>query len=383
MSGSTFHESRRRRRRVRRGILSAGLLLLLSLPTLSVTLALDGEGEPPTGSAGTPTAQTAPATGLNRERSADMITSSGASENPEATATAAQRTTESYLGEKTSVEQPRTTGVREREVLTAGAEDHSGGILTDHRLVSYYGHPLSGQMGVLGRYEDPQNMMADLKEQAAAYTELTPQRPAVPTIELIASVAQGSPGEDGLYLRRTSRETIEKYAEVAERNDALLLLDIQIGYSTIAKEIEAIKPFLKRPYVHLAIDCEWNMAPGQIPGQTFGQCSAGNIMDAADTLSKIVEENDLPPKVLVIHQFRSDMIVNKEALEPTKNVEMVIHADGFGLRKNKLSKYKLLVKNQPVQYGGFKLFYYQDVNMLSPEEILRKLDPNPVVISYQ
>jgi hypothetical protein len=170
---------------------------------------------------------------------------------------------------------------------------------------------------------------------------------------------------------------------VAEENDALLLLDVQIGYSTIAEEVEAIKPFLKRPYVHLAIDCEWNMASGEIPGQTFGQCSGENVMGAADTLSRIVEENDLPPKVMVVHQFRSDMVINKEALEPTENVEMVVHADGFGLRKNKLSKYKLLVNEQPVQYGGFKLFYDQDVNLFSPREVLKELDPDPAVISYQ
>lgn len=287
--------------------------------------------------------------------------------------------------EETTTSESTSKGKQEppEEILVAGAEDNTGGLLTDHRLVSYYGHPLSGQMGVLGQYEDPQNMMAGLKEQASAYTELTPQRPAIPTIELIASVAQGFPGEDGLYLRRTSKENIEKYAKLAEENDALLLLDIQIGYSTISKELDRIKPFLKRDYVHLAIDCEWNMAPGQIPGEQFGQCSGENIMGAADTLSRMVEENDLPPKVLLVHQFRSDMVINKEALQPTENVEMVVHADGFGVPENKFSKYRLLVQEQPVQYGGFKLFYNQDVPLLSPRQVLEELDPDPAVISYQ
>jgi hypothetical protein len=99
------------------------------------------------------------------------------------------------------------------DILVDGAEDQTNGPLTDHRLVSYYGHPLSGAMGVLGQYGNPQDMMADLKKQANAYTELTPQRPAIPTIELIASVAQPNPGENGLYLRKTSKETIEKYAK--------------------------------------------------------------------------------------------------------------------------------------------------------------------------
>lgn len=49
-------------------------------------------------------------------------------------------------------------------------------------------------MGELGQYEEPQQMVAALKEQAAAYTEMDPDRPAIPTIELIASVAQPEPG---------------------------------------------------------------------------------------------------------------------------------------------------------------------------------------------
>ncbi len=63
--------------------------------------------------------------------------------------------------------------------------------------------------------------------------------------------------------------------------------------------------------------------------------------------------------------------------------EMVIHADGFGTRRQKIKKYNLLVRDQPVQYGGFKLFYYQDYDLLSPEEVLDVLEPNPAVVSYQ
>jgi hypothetical protein len=64
--------------------------------------------------------------------------------------------------------------------------------LATHRLVTYYGHPYDDRMGILGEY-DPEPMMARLKEQAAAYTAADPSRPALCTIELIASVAQGSP----------------------------------------------------------------------------------------------------------------------------------------------------------------------------------------------
>jgi hypothetical protein len=266
--------------------------------------------------------------------------------------------------------------------LVGEATDKTGGPLTEHRLVSYYGHPLSEAMGVLGQYE-PQAMVKHLKEQAKAYTKLDPDLPARPTIELIASVAQASPGTNGLYLRRTQPKMIEEYAKIAKETGCLLLLDIQIGHSTIADEIEAIRPFLERPYVHLAIDTEYDMAPGEIPGEQIGSSSAEEIMGAARTLSEMVEKKDLPPKVLVIHQFAYEMITNKEAIELVANVETVLHADGFGTPEQKIKKYHALVTRQPIQYGGFKLFYEQDAPILSPKQVFEALKPSPAVVSYQ
>lgn len=274
------------------------------------------------------------------------------------------------------------SGSRPPDTLVAGAKDKTGGLLTEHRLVSYYGHPLSEAMGVLGRYE-PEEMVKHLKEQAEAYTKLDPDLPAKPTIELIASVAQGSPGSNGLYLRRTRPEVIEEYARVAKENGYPLLLDIQIGHSTIADEIEVIRPFLERPHVHLAIDTEYDMAPGEVPAEQIGSSSGEEIMGAARTLSEMVKKKDLPPKVLVIHQFAYEMITNKEAIERVPNVEIVLHADGFGTPEQKIKKYYALVTQQPIQYGGFKLFYEQDAPMLSPKQVLEALKPNPAVVSYQ
>ncbi len=79
------------------------------------------------------------------------------------------------------------------DVLVEGAEDLSDGPLKENRLVAYYGNPLEGAMGVLGE-TDPETMMANLIEQTAAYSVADPERPAVPTIELITSTAQRYPG---------------------------------------------------------------------------------------------------------------------------------------------------------------------------------------------
>ncbi len=267
------------------------------------------------------------------------------------------------------------------DTLAPGVQDRTGGPLVDHRLVSYYGHPFSDQMGVLGEL-GPEQLVESLQQRADSYTEADPSLPAIPTIELIASVAQPEPTDQGDYLIRTPPEVIEEYADLAEENDFLLLLDVQIGYSTVAEEVEAIMPFLERPYVHLAIDPEWDMSPGQIPGQEIGSTDAAEIMAAAQTLSELVEREDLPPKVLVAHQFEPFMIERKELLGPVENVQMVVHADGFGLPEGKFGKYDALVRDEPVQYGGFKLFYQQDIPLLNPRQVLQ-LDPPPAVVSYQ
>ncbi len=289
-------------------------------------------------------------------------------------------------GEGTSAEDEASQEGDERagppNTLLAGASDGTDGVLTDHRMVSYYGHPLSGAMGVLGQLE-PEAMVRELKAQARAYTRLDPDLPAKPAIELIASVAQPVPGPDGLYLTRTEPRLIEKYSRLAEENDCLLLLDIQIGYSTIADEVEVLRPYLEREHVHLAIDTEYDMIPPDIPAQQIGSSPGADIMGAARTLSEIVRENDLPPKVLVVHQFQSGMIQNKQMLRPVPNVEFVLHADGFGTPRQKIVKYNALVRDEPIQYGGFKLFYDQDAPLLSPRETLKVLEPNPAVISYQ
>jgi hypothetical protein len=253
--------------------------------------------------------------------------------------------------------------------------------LSTYRLVTYYGHPASAQMGILGE-TDPATMVEKLKQQTAAFTAADPSRPAICTIELIASVAQGSPGPEGLWLLRTSPKDIEKYAQLAEQNGCLLMLDIQMGYDTVANDVQAILPFLKRPYVHLAIDPEFHVKPGQVPGEHYGSVTAAEVLGAAKTLSTLVQENNIPDKILVIHQFRDNMLPDKGNIKPVPNVDMVVMMDGWGSPASKVNNYTAFVHDELIQYGGVKLFYRQDDPLMTPQEVLQ-LDPSPMVIIYQ
>src|SRR5690606_37287649 len=77
----------------------------------------------------------------------------------------------------------RTRMVEVGETLVKDAEDQTDGPLKNHRLVAYYGHPNSTNMGILGELE-PEQFMEKLKEQTQAYSDADPSRPAVPMIEL-------------------------------------------------------------------------------------------------------------------------------------------------------------------------------------------------------
>ena len=267
------------------------------------------------------------------------------------------------------------------ETLLEGKDDLSDGPLKDHRLVAFYGTPLSENMGILGEYS-PEEMMKKLKEQTAAYSKADPERPAVPTIELIATVAQRTPGPEGLYVSKPKTEIIETYAKLAEENGALLLLDIQLGQGTVMDEIKAIEPYLKLPYVHLAIDTEYSVEEGQIPGEDLGEVDGKDVQEAVEHIDKMVQENDLPDKMVLVHQFGNNIVKNKDKIKPTEHVQVPLNYDGFGDPDIKISAYGKLVRDQPIQYGGFKLFYDNDDPLLTPEEVLQ-LDPAPAIVNYQ
>jgi len=277
-------------------------------------------------------------------------------------------------------------GERERmipvgETLVKGAEDQTDGPLKDHRLVAYYGHPNSTNMGILGEME-PDALMDKLKEQTQAYSNADPERPAIPTIELISTVAKRDPGPNGKHYTRTPPEQIDKYAKLAKENGALLMLDVQLGTDSVLHQVKLLEKWLKLPYVHLAIDTEFHVEEGETPGIDLGQVNGAEVQEAVDYLSNLVEENNLPDKIVLVHQFMDEALTNKEAIQPTENIEVALNYDGWGPASTKMSLYRKFVRNEAVQYGGFKIFYNKDEPVLTPEEVLT-LDPNPAIINYQ
>lgn len=236
-------------------------------------------------------------------------------------------------------------------------------------------------MGVLGELP-PGELIRRLEEQARSYSAADPGRPAVPTIELIASVAQRKPGPEGLYVQATPEREIRRYSRLARRHDALLLLDVQLGRDDLMNEVRRLEPFLRQPHVHLAIDTEYSVGPGQVPGVDLGTVARAGVQRAVRYVHRLVEREDIPDKLVLVHQFETGIVYGKQRIEPTDNVQVALNADGFGRAAGKISKYDTLVRRQPIQYGGLKVFYRQDYPVLSPEEVLQ-LEPAPAVVNYQ
>jgi hypothetical protein len=255
-------------------------------------------------------------------------------------------------------------------------------ILPHRRIVAYYGNPLSTRMGILGEIP-PDQMMRRLEAIAAEWTAADSARPAMPALHLIVTVAQAAAGGDGMYRLRHGDALIGRVAEWAESKGWLLFLDVQVGRSTVAAEIPRLIPWLKKPWVHLALDPEFAMPADQVPGKRIGTLDAKDINHAQALLAQLVDEGQLPPKILVVHRFTERMVTNHRAIETDPRVQVVIDMDGFGTPALKRNIYDYIVNRRPVQFAGLKLFYKNDKPLLSPREVLASFFPTPVYIQYQ
>ena len=260
-----------------------------------------------------------------------------------------------------------------------------GALLPYNRIVAYYGNFYSAHMGILGQYT-PEKVIEKLKAQIKEWELADTLTPVLPAIHYIAVTAQRSPGAGNKYRLRMPDAQIDKAIKLAAEVNGIVFLDIQVGHSTLQEEIPALKKFLLLPGVHLGIDPEFSMKNGRIPGSSIGTFDAADINFASEYLSNLVKENGLPPKIMVIHRFTNEMLTNYKKLVPYKEVQLVINMDGFGFPAKKKNTYYHCITKEPVQFAGFKVFYYNDARIVSPVMSpmdMLQLKPQPVYIQYQ
>jgi hypothetical protein len=263
-------------------------------------------------------------------------------------------------------------------------------VLPRYRLVAYYGAPQHIELGALG-IGTPDEAARKLQTQAAPYAR--GNRPVMPVFELIVTLAQADAGSDGLFRLRQTPQVIQRYLDAVRKIKGLLILDVQPGQSTFQKEVELLEPWLSQPDVGLALDPEWNVPAGQIPGKVIGSTNAETVNQISDWLARLRSRKNLPQKVLIVHQFTDGMVKDRDKVLDRAGIAIVHNIDGFGTADVKKNVYVQLVYHSgsatvppPLpgggRFNGFKLFYKEDTGMMKPEQALG-LRPVPDVIVYE
>lgn len=278
-----------------------------------------------------------------------------------------ERATEAFLREHGAV-------VPAKRRAAAGAE----ATLPESRVVALYGAPQMGAT-ILG-LKSPKAAAAKLAAQSRPYSQADPDRPVVGAFDLVSVFATAGGGADNLFRTRQDPDIIEIYLEQARAAGARLILDVQPGRSTFLKELKVLKPWLVQPDVDLALDPEWNVGRRGIPGQTAGKVKAKEVNAVARRLARIVRSNDLPPKLMLVHQFRQGSIRSRRKIERVAGVETVLNFDGIGAPAPKASGYAAL--SVPGLFDGFSLFYQRDTPLMKPAAVLA-LEPAPDFLLYQ
>ncbi|MDR2500549.1 MAG: hypothetical protein LBD37_05650 [Treponema sp.] len=255
-------------------------------------------------------------------------------------------------------------------------------ILLNNDILAFYGHPLSRQMGILGRYSIPE-LDARLTRLAEEYRAASGGRDVRKAFYIIYGTVWPK-GEIGII----KESVLQEYIQYALKKDILVFIDHQIGRYEPVAALRKILPYLKYPNVHLALDPEWRTTK---PMREIGTVSAAELNEIQRIMEAYIIENKIPgERMLVIHQFNWRMITNREQVSSRfERVRLVHCADGFGPPHLKRGSYAFNAQavNMPVK--GFKLFYNfnipgagYDNPLLTPKEVYG-LNPRPYLIMYQ
>lgn len=255
-------------------------------------------------------------------------------------------------------------------------------VLANSDILSFYGHPTSRRMGILGEYPKDQ-LTSLLSGYAQLFDAANGDRDVLPAFHLIYGTCWPE-GEIG-YL---SSRIVEEYVRFAAERGMLVFLDHQIGKYTVEESVRRLLPFLRYPNVHLALDPEWRTLQ---PMKEIGFVTASEINRAQELMQAYLAEHGLPGvRMLVFHQFTEKMIQDRSRVRADFDRVLPVHVmDGFGPPALKRSSYAQNSRAVNLPLKGFKLFFKSgfpgagfDEPLMTPQEVLG-LVPAPVLIMYQ
>lgn len=250
------------------------------------------------------------------------------------------------------------------------------------QLFGYSGAPLSEGLGRLG-IGDLDERVVELEERGEEYAG---GRDIMPVLELIATIVHPVPGADGMFRTHQPDEIVDDYLAAARRHNGILLLNIQPGRADFIDEVKRWEDYLVEPDVGVALDPEWAVDEGQVPGEVYGRTSGEELDEVAAYLSGLVEEHNLPEKVMVYHQVHRDVVQDESELRPHDGVVIIKSVDGIGAPKDKVGTYDRVNKDMPEHVvAGFKLFYEEDAEhgpIMTGEQVL-EMRPRPQYVLFE
>ncbi len=253
-------------------------------------------------------------------------------------------------------------------------------IFPKHTVVAYYGTARTAALGVLG--EGTPAQAATRLEKAAAPFGPASGTTVLPAFELVTTVAEAGPGKEGQYTSYLDPGDVQRYLLEARRRKMLLLLDFQPGRADFLDQVKRYERFLLQPEVGVALDPEWKLYGNQRHLRQIGTTDATQINRVSSYLANLTLKNRLPEKLFVIHQFKVFMIRDRDKVVDRPGLATVLHVDGFGTQGEKKETYGILASRNGQFVNGFKLFYDEDTDLMTPAEAMA-LRPRPMLISYQ
>lgn len=255
-------------------------------------------------------------------------------------------------------------------------------VLLNNDVFALYGKPGARSMGILGQY-GINEIGPVMDEFVKMYDLANGDRGIIPAFYIIYGTCWPE-GEIGIL----SESIVRQYVEYALARGWYVYLDHQIGRYSVESAVKKLLPWLKYPNVHLALDPEWRTTK---PMQEIGSVTAAEINTAQKMIQDYLYENSLPGRrMLVVHQFKPKMIMNRGEVRSDFDLVQLIHcADGFGSPSLKKNTYALNAQATNIPLKSFKLFLKPtipnagyDTPLMSPSEVFN-LDPRPYLIMYQ
>jgi hypothetical protein len=272
-------------------------------------------------------------------------------------------------------------------IRTADELPGGGFLILPRRYVALYGNPVTSALGVLGEQgsgaDGARASAARIRDIAAPFE--AGDLPVQPAFEIIATVAAAEAGADGDYSNEFGADIIQPWIDVAAEEDVYVILDLQPGRDDFLSQAMEYEEFLLNPHVGLALDPEWRLEPDQVHLRQIGRVEAAEVQQVIEWLADLVRENDLPQKMLLLHQFRFFMLENRETIQPRPELQIIIQMDGQGAVSDKYATWNALTEGWETHpwAWGWKNFYDEDSPGPIPASEVFELVPTAVLVSYQ